>query len=426
MSQPAVVRATAPAKPIRSRWHKLSAPASALVSLFVLAFATYCLMFPVWVYGLFFDRTSDVGFFSYGVGAPFRDYPIPSFLLVVASLTFILGVMFVPKLLSFFSRRLTPLVAIAIAIIIVCCVGVYTFGSGMYQEAVVLRKDATQQRAIADAMRHVGAASLQGKAPDVAYYAYLDKDQVSSLYAQIEPEWLDKQLTVTESSSASGKMGVDGPVNGEIGATGTQQTETVKEAATATPEKKCKAVMQYASEKKGARAYSVFADWQIFNLLQVVEEHDAKPKPEPDFGDKLPLNRTEMQELRASSSYKIDFSPEMRQEINDDLKQRNWNAMASGELTNLSDFVFVTGDFRVSPTPTLLLVHDFVPPDGSISLSGIRFSPVQFDVTFPSGSTGLDLRAGSQKLGVFGKVVHGLDQQGTIAIRAIAVWFPRS
>lgn len=49
-----------------------------------LACTAYCLIFPVWVYGVLYDREgTDLGFFSYGLGAPFRDFPVVSFILVI-------------------------------------------------------------------------------------------------------------------------------------------------------------------------------------------------------------------------------------------------------------------------------------------------------------------------------------------------------
>lgn len=389
-----------------------------------LAFTAYCLTFPVWVYGLLYDRAlTDPGFFSYGLGAPFRDYPVSSFILTIAVLALGLSAIFVPYLSSILSRRVAVLAAGSVAILAIGSVGVYVFSPNLYKEAVSLRKDVKIRRGMNDAMRSVGAASRQGRAPDAAYYRYLDKERVSSLYAQIEPEWLNKQTVVTDSSGENAKVGVDtGPVTGELGRTGTQQTQTMKEAATPTPERKCRTVMQYASEQKGARLYTIAFQWLVANLIQVTTEHDMKPKPEVRFGTSLPLNRAEMQELSLSGSFDMDNSPQITDEINKDLQQRNWDKMLEGELTNLPEFVFVSGDFRISTQHTLLLVHDFVGSDGNIGVQGERFRPVQVDVTFPPGTVAPELRAGQQKLTVFGKAVHGLDAQGTIEIRAVAVY----
>lgn len=389
-----------------------------------LAVAAYSLMFPVWVYGLLYDREeTDPGFFGYGLGAPFRDFPVSSFILVIIVLASGLGTIFVPRLLSLASTKVAILTAGSVALFIITCVGVYVFAHGIYSDAVALRKDLGIQRSMGNAMRNIGAASRQGRAPDVAYYRYLDQERVDSLYAQIEPEWLDKQTIVTDSSSASAKMGVGtGPVTGEIGKTGTQQKQTTREAAAATPEKKCHVIMQYASERKGARFYTVAFEWLILNLAQISNEHSMKPKPEARFGTKLPLSRGEMQELRLSGAFGMDNSPQMTEEINNDLRQRNWNNMLQGELTNLPEYLFVNGEFRISASPTLLLVHDFVGQDGNIGVQGERFRPVQVDVTFAPGAVAPELHQGTQKLTVFGKVVHGLDQQGSIEVRAVAVY----
>jgi len=392
--------------------------------LLTLAFTAYCLIFPVWVYGLLYDReATDPGFFSYGLGAPFRDSPVISFILVIAALVLGISTIFVPRFSSFFSRSLGVLSVGTVAIFIICCVGVYVFAHNNYRDAVVLRKDVKIQRAMRQAMRELGAASRQGRAPDVAYYRYLDKERVDSLYPQIAPDWLDKQTVVTDSSSSNAKVGVGtGPVTGEIGTAGTQQKQTTREAAAVTPEKKCHVLMQYASEQRGARHYTIGVEWLIANIMQVTNEHRMMPQPEARFGSNLPLNRAEMQELRLSGAFDVDNSPQAKDEINKQLAQQNWSNMLESELTNLPlDFVFVSGDFRISTSGTLLLVHDFVGADRSLGL-GEQFRPVQFDVTFPPGSVVPELRDGSQKLTVFGRVVHGLDRQGTIEVRAVGVY----
>lgn len=96
------------------------------------------------------------------------------------------------------------------------------------------------------------------------------------------------------------------------------------------------------------------------------------------------------------------------EDIDADLRQKNWNQLLEGELTNLPEYLFVSGEFRISTSHTLLLVHDFVGQDGSIGVKGERFRPVQFDVTFPPGTVVPELHEGSQKVTVFGKVVHAL------------------
>lgn len=165
------------------------------------------------------------------------------------------------------------MIAVSAAILIICFVGVYIFSHRIYKEAVALGKDVKIQREMRQAMRGMGEASRKGRAPDVAYYRYLDKERVNSLYAQIEPEWLDRQTVVTDSSSANAKVGVEtGPVTGEVSRSGAQQTQITKDAATATPEKKCRVLMQYASEQKGARFYTIAFEWLILNLTQVANE----------------------------------------------------------------------------------------------------------------------------------------------------------
>lgn len=392
--------------------------------LLALIFSAYCLTFPIWVYGLLYDRKgTDAGFFSYGLGAPFRDFPIVSFVLVIASLALAVSAIFVPRLSSLFSRTGGILIAISVALIIICCVGIYVFSPNIYKDAVAARNEVKSRRLMNQTMRGMGAMFQQGRAPDVAYYRYLDQERVNSLYAQIEPEWLDKQAVVTDSSSANAKVGVgSGPVTGEIGMTGTQQKQITREAAIASPEKKCRVLMQYASERKGAKSYTTAFNWLLINLVQVTHQHTLKEKPEARFGSRLPLNRAEMQELRLSGAFDMDNSPEVTEEVNSDLRKRNWNAQLEQQLTNLSDYVFVNGDFRINTSPTLLLVHDFVGPDGSIGMAGEKFRPVQFNVTFPPGAATPELVDGSKKLTVFGKVVHGLDRQGTIEIRAIGVY----
>jgi hypothetical protein len=104
------------------------AVAGFLLPTLALACTACCLIFPVWVYGVLYDREgTDPGFFSYGLGAPFRDFPVLSFILVIVVSALGVSAIFVPRLSSFFSRRSGLLIAVSVAILIICCVGVYVF-----------------------------------------------------------------------------------------------------------------------------------------------------------------------------------------------------------------------------------------------------------------------------------------------------------
>lgn len=400
----------------------------ALAGFFSLTFASalvaYCLIFPVWIYGVLYDRTSaGPGFFRYGLFAPFRDFPISSFATVIIVLALSLCVIVVPRLSSFFSLRCVLLGAVSLAVSIASCLAVYIFAHDVYKDAIAIKGLVLNELAARQSIR--AELMQRGEVPDVAYYRFLDKERVSSLYTQIEPVWLDTQKVITDSSSESGKVTVGGKtLGGEVGGNQTSQMQRTSEASSGTVEKKSRSLMKYAFEQKGAQLYSDASVWWFYSALSVADDAYHKSKPVEGFVTTIPLNRTEITEslLSVLPGGPQDTTWQAPETARNELRNREWAKILENELTNLPEFIFVTGDFRISTSPTLLLVHDFDGPDYKLGINREKFEPVQFYVTFPPNTTGPDLTSGLQKLTVFGKVVHGLDRNGTVAVRAIAVY----
>jgi hypothetical protein len=146
-------------------------------------------------------------------------------------------------------------------------------------------------------------------------------------------------------------------------------------------------------------------------------------KTAPENTD-LPLNQAEVTALQSEVSLGyFDSSTETTVKLNEALAKTDWRAQLTAELTSPRDFVFVSGEFRRAWIQgDLVLVHDFVGSNGMIWLE--KFEPVVFYVTFPPGTKDAELERYPQarKLTIFGKPVHGLDKDGMIEMRALAVY----
>ncbi len=158
--QEPTVRAASPI-----RWKAIASVA--IVTVGVL-FTGYCFFFPIGVYGLLYDRHStDVGFFAYGLGAPLRDYPFLSFVIVVALLISGLIVIFAPRLSWIASRWCAVLFSVSIAGLIICAFGINVFARNSYEDAVALRSDTKLRRSMHQSMHDYGTVIQSGRAPDL-------------------------------------------------------------------------------------------------------------------------------------------------------------------------------------------------------------------------------------------------------------------
>ncbi|HKW26900.1 MAG TPA: hypothetical protein VJN48_14025, partial [Terriglobales bacterium] len=270
-----------------------------------------------------------------------------------------------------------------------------------------------------------GDSAGKPQVPDVAYFLYVDSARVRDMYSQIEPEWLEKQRIVTHSHTRTAKASVTGgAVAAEVGGSADAQEQSTEEPPAASPERECQGLMKYAVDRKGAKSYTTDDAWGITQILPELSKPTFQVPPETKFSNGLPLNWAEIRQLTASEPI-FDNSPDATRAINEELSQSsaNWESRLKGELTQPPDLIFVHGAFRISTTGSLLLSHDFVLQDGAIHLYKANFGPVLFSVTFPPGTHDREFDGKHEvNATVFGKVVHGLDDQGVIELRALAVY----
>ena len=382
----------------------------ALVSTILAILVTvYSLLFPIWVYAVLFaiPRQGSTVFWQ-GLQAPIERYPKSSLVCILLMLVAIGAALFWKRFSRRFSMYASRILFIAMALIILLLLRVLGFDKDLYSRAIEARQFAEFKKATAGLFQRVGTPS----APDVAYFLYLDQKQIESLYAQIEPEWLNKQRTVTESSGSSLKAGISAPpASVEVGSSGQKKNQVVQEPPTPTLERKTISFMRYASENGKASQFTVSTAWvalrsaaialrsQFSSLDQVAEVP-------------LPLNRNDIEKTNRDELF--GNSPEKKQQA-----KHNFESELHAMLTLLPPFVFVKGEFRVDIAPSPLLVHDYI--DGPEWLS---FRPTQFLVRFPP-SIPLPLEFKDKKTiqaTVFGKVVHGLDSEGVVEVQAIAVY----
>jgi hypothetical protein len=383
--------------------------------------AIYSMLLPVWVYALLF-ATPREGFplFWQGLRAPFERDPKSS-LICFLLLSIASGVVL------FWKRLSKPLAMYAkyilfIALILICVslLSVLAFDKALYRDAIEAQKFATFKKTSAELFRKMGTPSV----PDVAYFIYLDRKQIESLYAQIESEWLNKQRTLTESSGSSLKAGLNvPPASVEASSSGQQQHQIVQEPPKTTAEREAISFMRYASENGKSREFTTAFNWLILSLSTIAFQCQTNP-PLKETDIPPPLNSSDIEKTKNLGEEGFDSSPERTKQINEELAKHNWKSELNGLLTQLPLFVVVKGAFTACNSPPPYLIHDYVGTDGNYGVAGDQFRPVQFRVTFPPlVPPPSELTDGKTfQATIFGTAVHGLDGEGIIEVRAIAVY----
>jgi hypothetical protein len=179
--------------------------------------------------------------------------------------------------------------------------------------------------------------------------------------------------------------------------------------------------MKWASEKGRVRAFGTATEWFVMALAKVTFENAQSPV-EGDAGPPLPLNSSQIRQMKESAERA--WQPDA-DAVNKRLAAKNWNAELLAQLTQLPNFILVSGNFEFNETPTPVLVHEYIGKDGYYGGGTVRgkFRPVQFNITFPPGSDLREVKGRAPFKGaVFGSVLHDLDDQDTIRVRAITVF----
>ena len=409
------------------KWRSLRFAMAVITACFALLSVMYALFFPNWIFGLVLGDSSQNGsdFFRYGLLAPFNDYPRGAWLFIV--IVAVLAVLFVQRLKAAIHQRWKPIFILSVVTVIITLLVVMATGRTRYNEAVKAKQEAPGNRLAHTWLMHPFESSRKGMVPDVAAFHYLDEQAISSMYSQIEPEWLEKERSFTQSSSSTGKAGVSsGPLSGELGTEGKNETHSVEQPPPLTPERKCKVLMQYAVKQLNVLAYSTAAEFQIALFWEVASNYTDRLPPESNVGDHVPLNKLEMDELKASSELQSDDTPATKKKIDQELaKQDSWSTLKS-LLGRTNAFVFVLGHFDVIRSDgKLVLVHPFTQPDGTTGIAAQRFpTPIQFNVRVPAKSeiSILDGKDSVEQLNVFGSIIAPLDKDGMVEVRPLAIY----
>jgi hypothetical protein len=135
------------------------------------AFAFYSIVVPIWAYGILFgDQPNKVSFFGYGIGAPLRDFPIRT-LIVLGPLIVALIVSLSNRRASGFFARRSALVVVASATVVVITAGLVRWRvKAPYEAAVQLRSDAQFARSFGGDIRKSAEVLSVGQVPDTAYF----------------------------------------------------------------------------------------------------------------------------------------------------------------------------------------------------------------------------------------------------------------
>jgi hypothetical protein len=369
--------------------------------------------FPIWVYGQLPWSEVERGLFNHGISSILHNYPGSSAIFLVLLICLLASGVSNRRFSSLLAKHTGLIALVAVLLVLVDSLVVSKAGKALYAQAVEARAKLTLSKGFGLLAQQMNLP----QAPDVAYFLYLDRQQINALYAEIEPSWLDKQRTLDNSSSKAAKAGLSaGSTSAELSSSRDQRQQLVQQPPEVTPERECVSFMKYAAES-GSAAFSTPFEWLIQSLMSVTFSQPREERKEVP----LPLSPSEIREAERLAQEMSKPRDEMS--ISADLAKQNWKGELEARLTQLPQFVFVTGNFVICGTKPIQLVHEYVGPDGNFGVAGERFRPVRFVITFPPSANAPELGERTTiKATVFGRVLQGLDRNGNIEVRAIAIY----
>lgn len=382
----------------------------------LLGLVLYSVIEPIWVYGcIWAPNTRNIAFFWYGLATPFNNHPVMGAVSLILAALLVSLTFLVRRASTFISRHLAEATGLFVVLIALNILIMYPVARRSYLEAKGIHTSVSRMER-ADAM----FSHLSGEKPDIpssAYFVYLDKGRIESLYSEVEPSWLNRQRTLSRSTHSTMDAQV-GPLS--AGESGGQRTQTIQEPPHATPERACLAFMKYTVERGQATNFSTSVVWFIMSLGSTASRSIY------GAGRKVPFPITPAQiadEEGLEPKGDVGSTPEEVRRANQEIAKHNWKAEMQARLAQPPPYVFVTGVFEEHTSPVPCLVHPYTAPDGTYGLKGDVFRPVRFRVVFPRSTPFKEIRNGARMKGtVFGKIVHPLDKQGVVEVRALAIY----
>ncbi len=383
-----------------------------------LYFAIGSYFFPEWYFGLFWggklwDRAWWKDAVSYWL-----DLHTGLLILVIVSAFLVALLLYARK--EFFLRFIDRF-----AIRLILCLGVaisvtalldYKYAKASFEFSEGIQAAMSNIKSVVQQLAFEGTEHSDLEVP--IDFQYIDRPRVETLYSQLEPELVEKHRTVSAGESKSGKGSiVIGPAGGEIGASKQEGATSSFERANFSPERKCIEIMKFVLGQKTAHFYTTGGEWFGKKLLQTFREDMTNAFKKAESSDAKEVTKEDFEKLRDSSSVK---PPTKEQEEETKRREKQYSEEFGTELTSLSGLVLIDGAFAVhrDPRTGLVLIEKFSEKPRNIVF---RVSAPETEQLGRSFALEL-LTKGNTRLRAFGTVTKQLSKDGTIEVRAIALY----
>lgn len=241
--------------------------------------------------------------------------------------------------------------------------------------------------------------SLPVVRPPIDFH-YIDTNRVDALYSQLEPELVEKQRTVADTSSGQAKVEVTGgPASIEAGLEKGKNSTSSYSRTDFSAERKCIVIMQYVTDNGRSTYFTNGARWieQSVAIQAVLRQQqkllaDVFKRESPDL-------------------HTVPNQASLEEEVQKSKDRKNALDALKSTLDELKGLVFLDTDFNPSSEGSGpgLVAEFLMAPKG-----------VLFRVSVPE-SFRVQIQ-GRTRLTVFGDVTRSLTSDGIVEFRAIAVY----
>ena len=225
-------------------------------------------------------------------------------------------------------------------------------------------------------------------------FLFLNRRPVEALFNEIEPDLIEKRRTIASTAKSEARAGIAGEgLSADFTAAKGKESTSSYERVESAAERKCLQLMKYTLDEGRAKIYTDFTNWYAGRELEKLRVQRASARG--------PITKEALESLRVRTALE---------------EERIAEEEFHKELSQLSGLVFINGHFSQGPAtsegssiteeftkkPKKVVFRIILPP------SDLNTMPVQ---SLPSAN-----------LTVFGRVIKPLGEDGTIEIRALAIF----
>jgi hypothetical protein len=225
-------------------------------------------------------------------------------------------------------------------------------------------------------------------------FLYLNRRSVEALFNEIEPDLVEKRRTVASKAKSEAKVGVAGEgLSADFTATKGRESTSSYEQVESAIQRKCLQLMKFTLDEGKAKNYTDFTNWYAGHQLEKLRAQRASVKG--------PITKEALESLRARTPVE---------------EERIAEEEFHKELSQLTGLVFIQGHFSPGPATSegSSITEDFTKKHRKIVFRVIL--PPSDVNTMPAQSLA------SANLTVFGRVIKPLGEDGTIELRALAIF----